>query len=562
MPGSASLSPMTVAAVIVFIGVLIFVHELGHFLAAKFFNIKVLKFSLGFGTPLVRFTRGETTYQIAVLPLGGYVKMLGDAPTDEIPVEDRHRAFTTAPVYQRAIVAVAGPLFNLVFPIVCFFAYHLLGPTVIAPMVGQVEIGTAAEAGGLKSGDRVRAIDGQRIWDFQQMTEVVKEHANVPLHFSIERDGQALELTVTPRQTDGEDDWGNAEVHGMIGVSPAVLGTRIGVDGGQAAALGLATGDRILRIGDTRVKRLGEIEDALKASAGKTVDIVVARPEPRGLGDLLIAQREQVVTLPVAVPEGATDLTALGVFPSDAFIRFLEPEGAAARAGLRSGDRVVAVDGRPISMFLSFAMAMQRAEKKPVVVTVSRAGVRREVTVVNDEKQMLHPATQKMRPYFDAGLGLGDAPRIASTMNWHSGGAWVTETAELTLGEAFVSSVSRTAEGIGMTVLSLYKLFAGDVSVKTVGGPLLLFQVAAQAAEFGLFAYLRLMALISVNLGVINLLPVPLLDGGHLLFCAVEAIKRKPMSLRVRERAAIVGLVLLAMLIVLVFANDISRLLG
>ncbi|MFO0724507.1 MAG: RIP metalloprotease RseP [Myxococcota bacterium] len=556
------MSPIIVAAVIVFVGVLIFVHELGHFLAAKLFNIKVLKFSLGFGRPLIHFTRGETTYQIAFIPLGGYVKMLGDVPTDEIPPEDRHRAFTTSPVYQRAIIAIAGPVFNLVFPILCFGAYHLLGPTVIAPIVGQVEIGTAAEAAGLKSGDRVLSIDGKRIWDFQRMTEIVKEHANEALHFTIEREGKPVELTITPRPTDGEDDWGNAETHGMIGVSPAVLGTRIGVEGKHVAELGLRTGDRILTANGNKITRLSELEELLEKNKGRTVEVVVARPEARALGDLLVAQREEVVKVLLAVPTDIEGLATLGVYPSDAFIRYLEPNGAAMRAGVRSGDRVVAVNGRPVSMFLSFAMAMQRAEKKPVTVTVARDGERIELAVVNDEKQMLHPTTGLMRPYFDAGLGLGDAPRSAATMNWHSGGTWVTETAQLSIGEAFIASVMRTGEGISMTVVSLYKLFSGDVSPKTVGGPLLLFQVAAQAAEFGVFAYLRLLALISVNLGVFNLLPVPLLDGGHLLFCAVEAIKRKPMSLRVRERAAIVGLVLLAMAIVWVFANDISRLLG
>lgn len=134
------------------------------------------------------------------------------------------------------------------------------------------------------------------------------------------------------------------------------------------------------------------------------------------------------------------------------------------------------------------------------------------------------------------------------------------ETAHLSLFEALAVSVETTGKVIGSITLALFKLFSGDISVKQVGGPIMLFQVAAQAAEHGLFTYLQILAIISVNLGIINLLPIPVFDGGHLLFCAIEAIKRKPVDLRVREAFTIVGLLLLAVLVVLVFTNDISRL--
>jgi len=164
-----SFGPTSIAAFIVFIGVLIFVHELGHFLVAKLFDIKVSKFSLGFGPPLIAFERGETTYQVAVVPLGGFVKMVGEHPDEPLPEEDRDRAFSTAPLYQRALVAMAGPAFNLVFPIVCFFAYNVLGPQVEAPVVGQVAPGRPAAEAGLRAGDRIVAVDGRRTYSFERV---------------------------------------------------------------------------------------------------------------------------------------------------------------------------------------------------------------------------------------------------------------------------------------------------------------------------------------------------------------------------------------------------------
>ena len=145
-------------------------------------------------------------------------------------------------------------------------------------------------------------------------------------------------------------------------------------------------------------------------------------------------------------------------------------------------------------------------------------------------------------------------------MQWNSGGRYITEQATLSLGQAMIMSVNETFKIIGTTTLGVLKLLTGGLSIKNVGGPIMLFQVAAAAAEMGLFKYLEFLAVISINLGIINLVPLPVFDGGHLMFCAIEAIKRKPVSMRVREAAMMVGLVLLAMLFVLVFSNDISRL--
>lgn len=560
MPGGGlSLQPTAIAAFILLVGILIFVHELGHFLAAKYFNIKVLKFSLGIGPPIFRFTKGETTYQIALLPLGGYVKMLGDTPMDEIAPEDRNRAFTTVPVYQRAIVAFAGPLFNLVFPILCFFAYFVLGPTVDAPVVGQVEIGTPAERAGFKSGDRILEIQGSRVWDFDQISDFVGNRAGEPTAVKVQRGDDEVELEVTPKEVVMRDLFGGLGPRGMIGVSSIQLSTHVGVDSPRARALGFETGDRILKIGETKVDYLSDVERVLREKAGQTVPMLLARSERYAAGEVLLLRRTSPVRIEVEIPADTDGITALGLAPADAFVRSLEPEGPAALAGIRPGDRLVSVAGERTSFFYSFVAALERTGKDPVEVGIARDGVHQTFTLHKVPRERMNPVTGLEEPYYDSGFGLGSLPRSSHTLSWISGGRSIREVAHLSLSEAAWMSVVQTGKVIGGTMLALYKLFTGDISVKTVGGPILLFQVAAQAADLGIFAYLEHLALISVNLGIINLLPVPVLDGGHLMFCLIEAIKRRPVSLRVRELATIVGLVLLAMLIVLVFSNDISR---
>lgn len=559
MMGGVSFGPSAVAAFIVFIGILIFVHELGHFLAAKYFNIKVLKFSLGFGPPLVSFRRGETQYQIAAVPFGGYVKMVGDAPGEEIDPADRARSFTSAPIRQRAIIALAGPAFNLVFPILCFFAYYLLGPEVIAPVVGRIEIGTPAQDT-LKRGDRILAVDGSRTFSFNRLKELVSTRPGDELTLRVLRDGQELDVKVTPMSVTKDDVFGSPEQQGVLGVTPDRAGSRIGVDDPRLNRGGFLTGDRLLSIAGKPVERAEDVEAAIKENAGKTVEVSVARPSPLAAGDLLLADAESPVKLSVPIPADANGVAALGLMSSDPFVRGVVPGGAADRAGLRPGDRIVSVDGREISLFWSFASMMTLAQKKPVELSVKRNGELMTVTLVNDAVTRKHEVTGKDREFYDSGIGIGPYPRTLESQHWLTSAPEEIEVVELSIAEAFVASVRQTGGVIGMVGLGLYKLFAREISVDTVGGPLMLFQVAAQAAELGLFAYLHMLAWISVNLGLVNLLPIPIFDGGHLLFCAIEGVRKKPLSLRAREMASIVGLVLLLALIVLAMRNDIARL--
>ncbi|MBI4820209.1 MAG: RIP metalloprotease RseP [Deltaproteobacteria bacterium] len=560
MGGTFSLSPAAVAAFVLFIGTLIFVHELGHFVAAKFFGIKVLKFSLGFGQPLFKFTKGETIYQVAWLPIGGFVKMLGDQPGEEVSPHERHRSFDSVPVHQRALVALAGPIFNLVFPVICFFAYDLLGPTVVSPVVGQIEAGAPAEAAGFEPGDRIVAVDGNRVWDFDRLVTLVSSRAGEVTKFVVDRDGEKRTLEVQPRAVQEEDIFGGVETRGKIGIAPPRLGTRVGVDQPKGRELGFRTGDQILKLADQRPADLGTLASEIRRHRGQTVRVSLVRPHPTRSGGLLLAQSEEPVDLEITIPGDATGLESLGLAPSDTFVRALEPEGAAFRAGLRAGDRVLAVDGRAMTMSYSVLMALSEAKAEPVKVLVRRDGRDFALTIEAKKVDVENQVTGKSQAYYDSGLGLGEVPRSQRSIFWQAGGRVRTEIVELSIGEAMGEAVRQTGAVIVSIVESVYRLLSLQISAKNVGGPLMLFQVAAQAAEMGILTYLQWLALISVNLGVVNLLPIPIFDGGHLLFCLIEAIKRRPVSPRTRELATLVGLAVIAMLIILVFVNDVTRL--
>jgi RIP metalloprotease RseP len=215
---------------------------------------------------------------------------------------------------------------------------------------------------------------------------------------------------------------------------------------------------------------------------------------------------------------------------------------------------------------------MRKAMDQPVDVTFARNGVERTVQIRNDRVECQHEVTKQMRTSYDSGVGIGPFTpggacrlldvRLQAYSNWSSSVPPETEEVELTLVEALTTSIRQTGDVIGVVAIGLFKLFSREIPLDNVGGALQLFKLAAQAAEVGVFAYLRTLAFISVNLGLINLLPIPIFDGGHLMFCAIEAVKRRPVSLRTRETAGLIGLVLLLALLVLALHNDIKSLFG
>jgi regulator of sigma E protease len=349
-----------VLSFVLVIGVLVVVHELGHFLVARRFGVKIEKFSIGFGPKIYARTVGETEYRVAWIPLGGYVKMLGETDPEKVPLEDRERSFSSLSVSKRMAIAAAGPAANFLLAFFLFSLVFWVGIPVLEPVVGEILPSSPAATAGLKPGDRILAVGNHPLGNWNDLRRQIQNRINVPLRLSVQRDGHPLSLTIIPKSMMGTNIYGESVPQGKIGVAPK---------------------------GDVQTVRYG--------------------------------------------------------------------------------------------LFGGFGKGLQK------------------------------------------------------TVN-------VTK----------------------ITVISLYKILTGAISSKNLGGPILIAQMSAKAAQSGFVNLIIFMGFISVTLGVMNLVPVPVLDGGHMVFLAMEGILRRPLSLRVREISMQVGFVILLTIMVFAFYNDLMRLFG
>lgn len=433
---------LTIFGGIVILGILVFVHELGHFCVAKFSGIKVLKFSLGFGPRLVSRQWGETEYLICAVPLGGYVLMLGEGGGEngeaaELTPEEEARSFAKKSVKIRTAVIAAGPLMNLLLPFVVLPLAFMLGVSVPqyldqAPIAGYITGDSSAQKAGFLAGDRIVSINGDPVATWETANTTLVTHVGSILRVEVQRADRTVILNVP----DG------------------------GIDG----------------------------------------------------------------------------LMALGILPQqEPVIGALAAGMPAAVAGLKEGDRIVAIDERPVESWYQLKEFIQTSQGKKQTFEVR------------------HPDGSTTRlaiePKADAGEYLiGIAPQQ------------LTIEKRYAFSDAVAAGWQRGIELIKLTWLFIGKLFTGNVPTNSIGGPISVVQIAGQAAQTDVASVFLVLAFLSIQLGILNLLPIPILDGGHLFFNLTELVLRRPLSLRAREIAQQIGLALLIMLMLLAFYNDITRL--
>ncbi len=537
---------------IVLVGVLVFVHEIGHFVWAKFFGVKVLKFSLGFGPRVVGFRRGETEYIIGAIPLGGYVRMLGDSPLDEVRPEDEQRAFQNQSILRRFVIAVAGPAMNLVFPIALYFLVFL-GDTHLTPAsVGVVYPGRPAH-GKLQPGDRIVAVDGRETSTFYQLVRIVERSAGKTLRFAIERRGEPLEVTITPVSARRERPLDLAEQVGRIGVMPHHPMAVVGLISPSSPASGarLKTFDVVVAAGGMPIERWVDLERFLERNRGSMTPVTYLRPMSvrNALGGLAeIEVYEPRLTTLTPEPGEGPGARRAGIESADLYVSDVMTNSPEHRAGLLPGDRLLSLDGRPIRLWATFLEDLKSA-RGAIHALTWRRGDRQMTGRFSLERQRGETEHGQLYDRYAVGIRHWVPARVDPPVS-------NPEPLAYALREAFRA----TAEMVELTVVSVVRLLQGRLTVKSIGGPLALFEVADTAAREGALNYLTLMAFISINLGLINLLPIPLLDGGHLMFFVVEAVVRRPISLRVRQYAYIAGLALLLLLMILALKNDVERL--
>jgi regulator of sigma E protease len=556
---------MTLVYFILLVGVLIFVHELGHFLFAKLFGVKVLKFSLGFGPKAVGFRRGETEYQIAWLPLGGFVKMLGEDPTEEPSPADAGRGLHEKPLWQRYIVYFAGPAFNICFPTLIYLFFFSVQSHWAPAVIGKVSPGQPAFAAGLRAGDRIIEIDGRpiRYWSepdasgggLWSVTHNVSQKPGERLKFTIERDGRIIHRFVTPRPRQRRNALGFRETYGLIGVSPLFELAQIGVDrAGSAAALaGLKTGDLVTSVNEQPLDRWAELKRALARQKGTAFRVSYLRPSESASAffDLHLLHPAAAVVNPLPLSDAAAGTTryATGIRSAELYVHHVEAKSPAERIGLAAGDRIVSLDGKKLSHWDLLELKLRDEKDQPhSIAWITSGGQRRSAR--------FELAKETYRDDYKY-------ERIRYVFGASNRRLWKTSDPEPIDGLAsfaVVESLRKTTEIVGIMAVAIVQVIRGEISRDTVGGPVMLAHTARVAAEKGWDHFLWMMALISINLGMLNLLPIPILDGGHILFCTVEAVKRRPLSLRAREIASYIGLFLLISLMVFALKNDIVRL--
>lgn len=531
--------------------VLIFVHELGHFVFAKIFGVKVLTFSVGFGPKILRIRGRETEYCIGLLPLGGFVKMLEETRQDSVLPEDRPRTFEAQPIYKRAIIVLAGPAMNILFPVLLYFGVLLGEEESAPPTIGFVAPGHPAD-GKLLPGDRVLEVDGEPIYTFEELRRHIHKSPNRDLNLTIFRGRERVEVTVVPQEVRVEKPLDIVDVIGEIGIGPSQPAAVIGVPRTDSPAYraGLRTFDVVIEVRGKPIKRYSELEAALVDNRGETVPVAYLRPVrvERALGTLadFTVYESGVAALS---PDHATGSLKerTGIESADLYVYDVPPGSAEYKADLRPGDRIIAVDNVEMPAWVTFEETLFEARDVPHTITFERQGVRKN-GVFQLRREVYVDEAGKERPRY-----------VLRAKNWAPVVPEPPVESERAVRNAMIAALEETYEVARFILVGVVQITEGKVSLSTVGGPLTVYDVVGEESKKGVSYFVWVMAVISINLGLINLLPIPVLDGGHLLFFLFEAILRRPLPLRVREIASLFGMVALIALMAIAFKNDLER---
>lgn len=531
------------------LGGLILIHELGHFVVAKLSGVKVLTFSLGFGPALLKKKWGDTEYKLAAVPLGGYVRMYGDEPDSEVPPDQRDRAFNYKPLWMRSAIVLAGPVANLILPFVVFFFLFFSQSDLDPSYIGSVKKGGPAWNAGLRAGDTVVSINGDEVAYWWQLQDKVNGSIESEMEVVVEREGKTFTTKVTPvaeevvklprpRVVDRE---------GRIQVVPHYVSPIIATQpGGIAHRAGLRDWDRVVGIDGKRIDTFVQLRQGLGKPGPHRV--LALSEQPLGIvghGNF------NTYGAPEAFEVQGGSLDELGLYEAEMVVHHVDPGSKAEEIGLKPGDRIISVDGEEYPFWFLFESHLAKYVEDELTLSWH-----------NSEGVVSHTfSLAPEKPEGEEAEGEAQGPRavILGAYNHSSYGYPASIPNDSRLAYALVKTWKETALAYKITLASVAGLVMGEVPIKEMGGPILIYQMAARTEEQGWGYFFTMMVWLSISLGVINLFPVPILDGGHLVFFAIEAVMRRPVSIKIRQIAAYVGLFLLVMLMVVVFANDIVR---
>ena len=560
-----------VPAVAVLLGLLVFFHELGHFLVGRWCGIAVETFSIGFGPRIFGFTRSGTEYRVGWIPLGGFVKFAGSHPSEDVPSGLKGRAFLETSLPKRALTVLDGPLSNFLLAVVVYAVLGLDGVPHPPALIGDVIEGSAAAAAGMKYGDKVESIGGREVQTWRHLEEAISSSPGKKLEVIVKRDGQRLSLVLVPELVHTSDMLGRPASIGRAGVAlgrqPAIVSVLAA--NSAAAQAGLNTGDRVLEVTwmgeggqptpphpiDFYPELVSAVRRAAAAGAALSLTIAAA-PLPEDRAELKGSQSASLgvsrhVRLDLSAGRSlAPDVSdrefmrALGLTSSELTVAGTTDAGAKE---LLRGDVLTAWNGKPLRDVFSLREQL-----------IANTAPQVQLTVVRHEQQtavvLKLKGIEAQRP--EGAVTIYTLPVIF----------WGQMIEPEPLVEKYNNPFSALAYGVRQTAVQTQELFgnvvslvSGQIPLKALGGPMLIAKVAGDSARHGWQTFITSMALISVNLGLLNLFPIPVLDGGQLVLMLVEGLKRRPLSAVASENFQKVGFAMVLALVVLATYNDLSR---
>jgi regulator of sigma E protease len=579
-----------IPAVVVLLGLLVFVHEFGHYIVGRLLGIAVEVFSIGFGPPIIAWTRRGVSYRLSWIPLGGYVKFAGAHPSEDLPQEMHGIAYRDASLWARGLTIAAGPLANFALAAIVFAILGGYGIPHPPPLVGEVIDGSRAEMAGMRPGDLIVEINGVAIKKWRELEQKISESPEKKLNLKIQRQEglsqKEISLVLTPAEVSGPNWMGGQKDQkiGRAGIALGQLPSIVTIKDSQsfAAQAGLATGDQVVAIGlpegsveiqgiqnsqPRQIKSFWALRETLRTLVQEQraqpevplkVVLKVRRTDPVSLSSSpnpsqqsLAEVRDVVFDLSTAAfGNGSKDgllssrevLDTLGIEDSQLTLGQI-PEGYQA---FEPGDVVLRFGETSVSNIYQLREALLAHQDPEGEFTVLRHGEEKTFKVPMEPVEV-----QKME---------GKAIHYAFPV-----GFWV----QLTEPEPFVEKYSwGEAVGFGLMetlrqaqemTINVGQLITGQIPMKALGGPMLIAKVAGDSAKRGWQTFLGALALISINLGVLNLFPIPVLDGGQLVMIAWEAVRRRPVGELALENYQKIGFAMILALVVLATYNDLSR---
>lgn len=558
-----------VVAIVFLLAVLVFVHEFGHYIFAKIFGVGVEIFSLGFGPVLASFKYGKTLYQIAAIPLGGYVKLSGAYRGESVPENFKGQEMCQASHWKRFIILAAGPVFNLILAVVIYAGLSYSGIEKLDSIVGSVRIGGPAHKAGLVAGDKILSINGEIVNTWEKMSKIISKSPDKRLSLGYEREGKKFNLDIVPQEFDATNYKGQKEKVGKIGIVPGYWASIITVNDKNSLAYesGLRTGDTIkgIEYSDAKGKVTFDKTDTwhvLKSTVNKLAkdrvlnfSFVILNEVSKGRDeDVLKKKSSHTRKIPMSLAKsfyqthkGLTSnfLLSLGVLTSE--LTLVVDQKAQNQKGIENHDILLSFGGGKLRDIFDLDVIIRSNKTPKASVEVLRSGEIK--TLLIDLKPVEQQTISGKETFYvvDAQF-LGKLKPLPTRL----------ETAN-SFFEAFMFGLKKTWDISLLMIDSVWGLIVGEVPLGALGGPIMIAKVAGDSVKAGLGTFFTMMALISINLAIINFIPIPVLDGGQIVIVAIEWMRRRPLSLQALENFQKIGFVMVMSLVILATYNDLSR---